>query len=321
MNRQRPIPPGGGRESRPAAVPEPSAGARVPPRVLSLSSILLVLLGIALSAAAPEARAAEDPASRDDEGAAARPTLSVTADAEVEAPPDTATVTVGATAQAREAAAAQEQVNRIVRDALDAIVELGVPREQVQTAALSVHPVYSDPQPPRPADRSDGEPSEPTIVAYRASNTIEVRVRELDQVGDVIDAAIKAGANELRGVSFTLADDTEPRRRALREAARRARAEAEALADAMGLRLGQVLEVTTGGADVSPPTPRYFAAEAIASRAAATPVQPGQVRVRATLRVRYLIDAQDERPSPAPADDSDRDDRGPSNRISREPQG
>ena len=120
-----------------------------------------------------------------------------------------------------------------------------------------------------------------------SSNTVRVRLDDLSRVGDVIDAGIEAGANQLEGLAFGLKDETSARTAALRDAAKQARAKADAIAETMNLRIDGVLEVIEGGVQVMP---KYYEMGArVMAADAGTPVQPGQVDVNATVTVAYRI--------------------------------
>ncbi len=200
--------------------------------------------------------------------------------AEVAAAPDEALVSLGVTAQAAQAAAAQEQVNGVMRNAIAAIEKLRVTRENIQTAGLSLHPVYSSPHPQAPDD------STPRIVAYRASNTIQVRIQDLSLVGGVIDAGVGAGANEIQGIAFRLRDDTQQRTEALVQAMRNARQKAEAIAQGANATLGMIHRIEESAGDTI-----YPMAETRMALADGAPVQPGLVRVRASLTATYRFAA------------------------------
>lgn len=247
----------------------------------SIRPVLAIPLTLLVFGGAAPAVAQDD--DRRDRG----PTLSVTGRAEVPAVPDVAVVHLGAVAQAQDAATAQAQVNQVVQKVLEAVKQAGVPGEKIQTSGLSLSPVYSDPRPPRVPD---ARPAEPRIVGYRASNTLTVRVEDLTKVGNVIDAATGAGANEVQGISFTLPDDTKPRAEALAKAAREAAAKAKVLADAMNVELVAVRHVQEAGVQAGPPQP-FFRGGAEMARVAATPIQPGQVRVEASVVITYRITA------------------------------
>ena len=217
------------------------------------------------------------------------PVLTVTGRGEISAAPDLAEARFGAVAQAKEASAAQAQVNEIVNRIIERLTELGIDEEDIQTARISVYPVYDDRRPPRPmAGEGDGGDDGPQITGYRASNTVRVEVSDLSRVGDLIDAAIQAGANSVEGVSFELRDNTAAKRQALQEAVKKAEQEAQAVAEALGLELGPVTDVRVGQTDSVYPQPVHFARAAMAE-SAATPVQPGQVQVTAEVTVQYRL--------------------------------
>lgn len=232
-----------------------------------------------------------------------QPSIVVTGRGEASGRPDRAVVRLGATAQAEAASAAQQQVNQVVGRAIEQIKALGIPEERIQTSGISLHPVYSQ----RPRPRGDGD--EMRITGYQASNTVRVQIDELLKVGDVIDAGVSAGANEVQGVSFELRDDARQQAAALMQAARQAHGKAAALAMAMDVQLGPVMEVIESG--VQPVYQMMDMRMAMGGAAEGTPVQPGEVQVGASVTVRFMIlrrgdrrsgDAAEERP-PAPAPD------------------
>ena len=220
---------------------------------------------------------------QDGERGRSAPTITVSASAEVSAQPDEAVVRLGMLAQAPEAADAQQRVNETMQRILAAVTGLGIPERSVRTEDLSLSPVYAD-QRPMP----DREPQEPRIVGYRASNVVTIEVTDLARIGEIIDAGIGAGANQLQGISFRLRDDGEARAEAMRQAVAEAAVQAKAIADALGVRLGPVQEVVAGGYDVRPPTP-YVGARFAVAEMAATPVQPGEVGITASVTVTYGI--------------------------------
>jgi uncharacterized protein YggE len=204
----------------------------------------------------------------------APPAIVVSGHAQLEADPDSATVRLGVIRQASSAQAAQEQANVAAKEILAAIGKLGVPAQKIQTSRLTLRPNYR------------GEP--PRIASYSASNIISIELDDLSRVGPVIDAGFTAGANELDGVRFRLKNDTAVRERALRDAVIEARRKAEVIAEALGVRLAGVLEVSESGVAI---TERSAGPEfgVLAARAADTPVSPGQLDVNANVTVRYRI--------------------------------
>lgn len=218
------------------------------------------------------------PADRD----AGPPTIVVSGQAEVSARPDRAVVRLGAVAQAEQASAAQRQVNEAVGLAIDEIRTLGIADEQISTAAIDLSPVYAQ-SPDRPVE----EPIERRIVAYRASNVLSIELNNLKQIGDVIDAAVAAGVNRIDSVSFELRDDTALRQRALRQAVQEARAEAQAMAEALDVQIEGVADAFEGNVHIM--QPRLALARSALAEDAGTPIRPGQVNVSASVTVHYRI--------------------------------
>jgi uncharacterized protein YggE len=216
-----------------------------------------------------------------------QPTLTVSADAHVQTAPDLATVRLGVFAQEKDAAAAQSKVNDALGKIITAIRGQGVAAEQIQTSGLSLSPLYTNPRP-----RQNGETEEARIYAYRADSTVSVRVKDLKRTGAVIDAALTNGANQLQGVSFGLQNETSAKTQALRESAASAKAKANAIADALGVRLVELVEAQEGGANVIRPIfEGYGRAMDMAAPAsiAPTPVEPGQIDISASITLRYRI--------------------------------
>jgi len=242
-------------------------------RVGSMGVFMPAILGVLLSASAAMAQS----------GPGAGPpvaAISVTGTAEVAAAPDRAMVSLGAVVENKQAQEAQKQIAQIMQRVIKDIKAQGIPEEKIRTAGLSLNPVYSHPTP-----RAGQEPEAPRIVAYRAANTVRVQVDDLEHVGGVIDAGIAAGANQLNSLAFDLRDDLKYRKQALQLAAQEARAKAEAIASALSLQLGEVLEIREEGAPAHYPVERRMAAPS----AAGTPIQPGQVQVSASVNLRLRL--------------------------------
>jgi uncharacterized protein YggE len=232
---------------------------------------VLLLVGAAALAQAPAARGprAEEP----------RPTITVSATAEVSADPDQAVVRLGAIAEAEEAADAQNRLNAVMQKVIAAVTSAGVPERALHTESLSLSPVYRQPSPGQP------QPQEPRISGYRAVNVLTIELDDIAKVGDVIDAGIRAGANRLQGVTFGLRNASKPQAQALEKAVQDARAQADTIASATGMRIQGIASVMATGSYTRPPVP--FEAQALAR--AATPVQPGQVDVSASVTATYFI--------------------------------
>jgi len=209
--------------------------------------------------------------------------LTVTGRGEVRIAPDEATVQLGVARQRETAQEAQEEVNEVAQEILTAVIQLGVEAEHIQTSELRLSPVYNT------RGRRPGSGDEPRVVAYRASNMVSVRLENLSLVGLVIDAAMKAGGNQLQGVHFALRNDLSAREQALKEAVKAASQKAKAISEALDVKIIEVLEVNEGSASVRRVQPQRIEALLARVDADATPVSPGQLTVGASVTIRYRI--------------------------------
>ena len=197
------------------------------------------------------------------------------AEAVVRAKPDRARIDIGVVteaATAEEAAAKNaEQSSAVIAKYKPLVGAAGT----LQTVNYSLAPNYAY------------QPNEsPKIRGYRASNTVEVTMDDVSKVGKVIDAAAEAGSNQIQSVRFELKDDSELRRKALELAAKKARANAEAIAAALGVRVIGLAEAESGEAF---PRPVMMAAP-MAMMKAETPVQAGEIEVQATVTVALEVE-------------------------------
>ncbi len=198
--------------------------------------------------------------------------VTVTGSAEIEADPDLATVTAGVATRAASAAAALGANSETMTAVFAALDAAGIARRDLQTSELSLNPVYDS--------QRDGQDGPPPAVAYQASNMVTVRVRDVGKLGEVIDALAGAGANQLYGVSFEVADPRSALDAARQKAVADARAKAELFAKAAGVTLGPVQSIREGGGMTSPAPYR-----AKAEMAAAPPVAAGTVTLSADVEL------------------------------------
>ena len=208
-------------------------------------------------------------------------TLSLSATGSVSVAPDQARVTAGVVSRADTAAAAVRENAEKMQAVFTALRRAGVAEADLQTARLSVNPVYAD----RP-NRSDGSYQEPRIVGYEASNQVSALLREIGAVGAVIDAMFEAGANSLNGVQF-LSSEAE---RARDEARRAAVAELTDLrdlyAEAAGFEIVRLINFSESGGG----RPMPMAMARMESLDAATPVAPGEVSIEVTVNASWEIE-------------------------------
>lgn len=238
----------------------------------------MILAGALLTLAAPAAAQVAPPGT----GYNAR-TIRVTGVGEFRAQPDLATLqfaveTTGTTAEE----ASVENAARMER-VIAALVAEGIARGEIQTSGYSLFPEYVE-------QRGPGiEQGPPRIRGYRALNQVSVRTRAMQEIGALIDAGLAAGANRLNGVSFTIDDAGAAESEALSLAVADGRRAAETMAQALGVRLGQILDASTSSQPIQP-FYREMAQDMRMEMAAATPIEPGEQTVRATASLVFAID-------------------------------
>jgi len=221
-----------------------------------------VAVGLACAACAP-ALGQQPPVS----------SIRVTGDARVTARPDRVQIDLGVTTRAATSQEAASHNARQVEAVLAAVRNAAGSAAVVKTISYSLNPHY----------RFHPSGGEPTIEGYSAQNVVQVTLDDLARIGSVIDAATGAGANHVQGIQFTLRDQDAVRAEALREAVTRARAQADLLAAALGLKVVRVLTVEETSPRVVPV--RVFAGvpRAAAAEAAPTPVEAGTLDVTADV--------------------------------------
>jgi uncharacterized protein YggE len=193
----------------------------------------------------------------------------------VDVPPTQAVVTVGIQVQRPTAAEASQEAGRITEQILSRITQAGIRRQDIRTAGVALHPVFTTPR--------EGTPR---ITAYQAVNTLTVTVNELRLVGPVLDEAVRAGANTISGPSFGLRDPSEARREALTLAVREAREKAEVIARAAGLQLKGIERIVEEGVDVQV---RMLERAVPAPAQGSTPIEPGTVGVVARVTIVFTF--------------------------------
>ena len=222
-----------------------------------------VLVAVTLACAVTLARAQAPPLS----------SIRVSGDAKVTVQPDRVQIDIGVTTRAARSQDAAAANARQVDAVLSAVRKSTGGAAQLKTVSYSLNPNYQ-------YHASGGEP---TIDGYTAVNVVQVTLDDLAKIGSVIDSATAAGANHVQGIQFTLRDQDAVRAQALREAAIKARAEAEVLAGALGLKVVRVLSVEENSPRIVPVRAYAGAARVSASVAAPTPVEAGTLDVSADV--------------------------------------
>lgn len=210
-------------------------------------------------------------------------TITVVGTGHEEGAPDTARLQFSVEHTAPTARAAGQAAAKTATDLLAVLKKEAGEGARVTTAGYSLNPVYEqiDRMPP-------GRPQQPKIVGYTASQDVSVETKRIETVGPLIDAATTAGAARIGSLVFSIADPAPLMRRALASATADAGAQAAAIADALKVRVVEVLEASTEGGAM--PRPERFAKVMAADSMMATPIEPGAVTTDARLRVTYRIE-------------------------------
>lgn len=206
--------------------------------------------------------------------------LTVTAEARAESAPDLAVMTAGVNTNAATATEAMRLNAQRMQSVIAALQRAEVAKRDIQTSGLTLQPQYDyrEQQPPR-------------LVGYQALNQVEVRLRELDRIGPVLDALVAAGANQVSGPDFQLDDPDRALDAARIEAVKKARARADLYAQSLGMRVARVLQLSEALITQPPPYPMPVMRQAAMEAAdASTPVAPGQVRL--TTNITMLFELQ-----------------------------
>lgn len=201
-------------------------------------------------------------------------TVTVNGVGRADATPDQALVRLGVQTEAETASEALAQNNAQMTELLEALVEAGVAREDIRTQNLVLFPRYEQ------------APDSPTsvLVGYTAINTVEVRVRDLENLGQLLDTAVEAGANTIEGVEFRVSEASEQVVEARAAAVADAQQKAEQLARLVNAQLGEVLTIT----EFSNQGPIPLTSEGLGA-GGQVPVQPGTQSVEVIVQVTWRL--------------------------------
>lgn len=221
------------------------------------------------------------PALAQQAGQPAQPKITVTGEGVVSAAPDMAVLTLSVIHEADTAREAVTGNNAAMSDVIAAMKDAGIAENDLQTSGFSLNPRY--------ARRQSNDPSgEPRIAGYRAQNSLTVRVRNLADTGIILDRAVSLGINASSGLSFTNDDPgaflTEARARAVADAMARA----ATLAEAAGVSVGRILDMSEQ-AFTPGPMPIARAEMMVARSADAVPLQGGESDYRITVTMVFEI--------------------------------
>ena len=203
-------------------------------------------------------------------------TISVAGMAEVTMTPDIAYINLGVHTEAANAAAAVQANNASTAKLLEALKAAGVAEEDIRTTNFSVYP----------SGKYDPQTGEQTGITYVVDNSVYVTVRDLDSLGELLDAAVKAGSNNINSIQFDVEDKSEYLSQARTAAVENGTQQAQELAKAGGVELGAVQTISTYE-NVPLPVERGFAYAA--APVESVPVSPGTLQLTVTVNMVYFI--------------------------------
>ncbi|HZR71912.1 SIMPL domain-containing protein [Bradyrhizobium sp.] len=237
---------------------------------MNTRAFLRTLVLTVIAAGAPLAASAQTPTQP-------QPIISVTGEARVSVPPDLAQIDVGVTSEAKTAREASDANNAAMGKVLLALKGAGIDEKDYQTSRLSLQPEYST--------AKSGSPA--TIVGYRASNRVTIRLHDVTKVANVIDTVVTAGANEIGGINFMVSQASKLLDDAREQAIADARRRAEIYAKAAGVTLGSPVSISEEGA--AEPLFRARVMGGKMAAAAPVPIAQGEETLSVTVGVVWAI--------------------------------
>jgi uncharacterized protein YggE len=199
-------------------------------------------------------------------------TLKTVGEGMVTALPDRAVITVGVVTEDKLPTKAQEQNAEAVLAIIAALMELGIPREQLKTVSYRMNSLY---------DYMDGKQ---IFKGYQVTHLLEVTVNNAQQAGAVIDTAVKNGATTVSDIQFTVSDPSLYYNQALSAAINNAQQKADSIAKTLGITVNKIpihiQEVSRGAAPFSSEAKLYAASSP-------PPIQPGEWKISSSVLVEY----------------------------------
>lgn len=202
--------------------------------------------------------------------------VTVSATGSTEAAPDMASVSSGVQTEAATAREAMSRNSEAMARLVDGLKKRGIDARDIQTTSVNIHPRYSNSR--------DGKP--PVVTGYVASNSVRVIVRDLKAMGDLLDQMVTLGANQMGGISFEASKAETLKDEARKAAMANARRRAELYATAAGAVLGEVLTISES---IAMAGPRPMQMQTRAAMADSVPVEPGELRLDATVHVTWAL--------------------------------
>jgi len=194
--------------------------------------------------------------------------------------PDRAQISLAVETENPNVQTAQAENAARMTKVMDALIAAGIPKESFKTTGYYIYPVYED-------SKLYGLQK---VKTYRVTNTLTVTLHDVSRTGEVIDIGVANGINQASSIQFLLSDEQSQvlRTQALKEATERAAADAQTVADALGVSITSVKSAQISGGYTPVRFQNYSMEDSIAG-GVSTPIEAGEVTVTATVMVTYLI--------------------------------
>jgi hypothetical protein len=209
-------------------------------------------------------------------------TIAVTAEGKVTAIPDVGLISLAVESRGAKVSSVQTDNTKKINDIIAFLKGLGVEAKDLRTSQYNLSPIYS----------YDPKTGQQNLDGYSLHQTVEVKIRQLDKVGDILAGSLERGANQVGQLSFTIDDQDKLQQEARLKAIAKARAKAEDLAQAAGVRLGRVRSFSEN-INTPSPYPMYYArdmAVGLESKAAAPAIETGSQDIVVNVSLSFEID-------------------------------
>ena len=215
-------------------------------------------------------------------------TITVEGQGKISAQPDIAKVDVSVVATGKTVKQVTEDGNKKMNAIRDAMKQLGIKVEDMQTSSYDLYPQYDY---NTPVDLKTGQPKPPAIIGYSLNQTLALKIRDLTKTDDVLDKAIASGSNQVGQLTFDLDDASQIKVQARAEAFKKAKQKAQEMSGAAGVSLGRVVTFSESAGTMYPQVYANFDMKSESAMAVSAPgVEPGTKELLVNVSVTYEIE-------------------------------
>lgn len=204
-------------------------------------------------------------------------TITIEGQGKVTSVPDIATIDLGVLTSNIKVAEAQQENVKKMNNLTNRLKQIGIEEKDMKTAQYTIYPRYD-----YTAGRSE-------IVAYDVQQTLNVKIRDLTKLSTVLQAAAEVESNQIGGLNFTVDEPEDLKVEARLKALKNAREKAEALASALGVKLGKIVSFSESSGDSMNPVPYAYAREGLGGGGAAPDIQQGSLDIVSNVTVSYEL--------------------------------